>query len=453
MAPDAPSPRVVSLDNGLTILIQEIHTAPLASVWCWYKVGSRDELPGFTGVSHWVEHMNFKGTTNIPREKVKGIIEEFGGSWNGYTWIDQTTYLETATRDALDRMLFIEAERMAGGLYEPDEVESERTVIISELEGGENDPDQLLEMEVNAAAFKAHPYGHPTIGWLSDLQRMTRDDLYGYYRRYYVPNNAALVVVGDVDPDEVIRRANHHFGPIAPGAVPPRLLSAEPAQLGERRVTVEKEGTTAYLKLAYHAPAAADDEFFPMLVIDAVLTGAKGLNLWSSFRTPPPQRSARLYRALVEGRLASTVSGGLLPTADPYLYTISVTAREGTDHEAVERGALAEIDRLVRDGITADELEKAKNQLRARLVFENDSVTNIAHQIGYFQTVASANLYPALGRRIEGVTRGRVAEAAARHLRPSNRTAGWFKPLGGGSKERGASAPRQRESSEEHDDD
>jgi zinc protease len=430
---EAPAPRTAILDNGLTIFIQEVHTAPLASVWCWYRVGSRDELPGFTGVSHWVEHMNFKGTTNIPREKVKGIIEEFGGSWNGYTWIDQTTYLETATRDALDRMLFIEAERMANGLYDPAEVESERTVIISELEGGENDPDQLLEMEVNAAAFKAHPYGHPTIGWLSDLQRMTRDDLYGYYRRYYVPNNATLVVVGDVDPEDVVRRATHHFGPIGPGVVPPRLLSAEPPQLGERRVTVEKEGTTAYLKLAYHAPAATDEELFPLLVIDAVLTGAKGLNLWSSFRTPPPQRSARLYRALVEGRLASVVSGGLLPTADPYLYTLSITAREGTSLEAVERAALAEIDRLAREGITADELEKARRQLRARLVFENDSVTNIAHQLGYFQTIASVDLFLSLGRRIEGVTREQVADAAARYLRPTNRTVGWFKPLAGQS--------------------
>ncbi len=430
MVTDAPAPRTAVLENGLTIFIQEIHTAPLASVWCWYKVGSRDELPGFTGVSHWVEHMNFKGTTNIPREKVKGIIEEFGGSWNGYTWIDQTTYLETATRDALDRMLFIEAERMANGLYEPEEVDSERTVIISELEGGENDPDQLLEMEVNAAAFKAHPYGHPTIGWLSDLQRMTRDDLYGYYRRYYVPNNATLVVVGDVDPDDVIRRASHHFGGIAPGALPPRLLSAEPAQVGERRVTVEKEGTTAYLKLAYHAPAATDESFFPMLVIDTVLAGAKGLNLWSSFRTPPPQRSARLYRALVEGRLASSVSAGLLPTSDPYLYTVSVTAREGAELEAVERAALAEIDRLAREGVTDPELEKAKNQLRARLVFENDSVTNIAHQLGYFQTVASVDLFLSLRRRIESVTREQVAGAAARHLRPSNRTVGWFKPIG-----------------------
>ena len=164
--------RRATLDNGLKVLVQEEHAAPLASVWCWYKVGSKDERPGLTGVSHWVEHMNFKGTTNIPRDQVKGIIEQFGGSWNGYTWIDQTTYLETATKDALDRMLFIESERMANCLYHPDDCESERTVIISELHGGENDPDQFLDQEVVATAFKAHPYRHPTIGWLSDL----RDD-------------------------------------------------------------------------------------------------------------------------------------------------------------------------------------------------------------------------------------------------------------------------------------
>jgi zinc protease len=248
--------REVMLDNGLTVLVQEMHTAPLASVWCWYKVGSKDERPGLTGVSHWVEHMNFKGTTNIPRDQVKGIIEQFGGSWNGYTWIDQTTYLETATRDALDRMLFIEAERMANGLFEPAECESERTVIIAELQGGDNDPEQLLDTEVTAAAFKAHPYRHPTIGWLSDLETMTRDDLYGHYREFYVPGNATLVVVGDVETEDVLRRVDAHFGQIPSGPIPSRIRTVEPAQVGERRVTIEKEGTTAYLKLAYHAPEA-----------------------------------------------------------------------------------------------------------------------------------------------------------------------------------------------------
>ena len=167
--------------------------------------------------------MNFKGTTNIPRDQVKGIIEQFGGSWNGYTWIDQTTYLETATRDALDRMLFIEAERMASCLYHPDDCESERTVIISELQGGENDPDQLLDQELTATAFKAHPYRHPTIGWLSDLQTMTRDDLYGYYRRYYVPNNATLVIVGDVDTDDALRRVEQPLRGDPAGPEPARL--------------------------------------------------------------------------------------------------------------------------------------------------------------------------------------------------------------------------------------
>src|SRR5262245_1065114 len=211
--PAAPLCRA-TLDNGLTVLIREEHTAPLASLWCWYRVGSKDERPGLTGVSHWVEHMNFKGTTNIPRDEVKGIIEQFGGSWNGYTWIDQTTYVETATTEALDRKLSIEAERRADGLHHPDDCDSERTLSISELQSSENDPYQFLDQELTATAFKAHPYRHPTIGWLHDLQTMNRDDLYGYYRRHYVPNNATLVIVGDVDTDEALRRVDRYFGAI-----------------------------------------------------------------------------------------------------------------------------------------------------------------------------------------------------------------------------------------------
>jgi zinc protease len=420
--------REATLDNGLRVLIQEVHTAPLASVWCWYRVGSKDEVPGLTGVSHWVEHMNFKGTTNIPRDKVKGIIEQFGGYWNGYTWIDQTTYTETATKDALDRMLFIESERMARCLYDPADCESERTVIISELQGGENDPDQLLDQELTAAAFHAHPYRHPTIGWLSDLQSMTRDDLYGYYRRHYVPNNATLVIVGDVDTEDALARAATHFAPIPAGDVQRRPLTMEPEQLGERRVTIEREGTTAYFKVGYHAPALGDEHFFPLLVLDAVLTGAKGLNLWASFRTPPPQRSARLYRALVDSGLASAVQGGLVPTQQPFLYTISVTATEGTSLASVEQATLAEIERAREQEITAAELEKARHQLRARLVFEGDSISNIGHQLGFFETIDSWKTVPALRQRIEGVTLDQVAAAAAACLKPSNRTIGWFTP-------------------------
>jgi zinc protease len=322
---------------------------------------------------------------------------------------------------------------MAHCLYHPDDCESERTVVISELEGGENEPEQLLEIEVTAAAFKAHPYHHPTIGWLSDLQRMTRDDLFSHYRRHYVPNNATLVVVGDVEWGDVMRRVDLHFGPIQPGTVVPVARTAEPAQVGERRVKIVREGTAAYLKIACHAPAVADRDFYRMLILDAVLAGAKGLNLWSSFRTPPPQRSARLYRALVDRRLASFVGGAMLPTRDPFLYTLSMTATEGTSLTALEEAATAEIDRVAREGITAGELQKAKSQLRARLVFDNDSVTNLAHQLGYFETIASWALAESALGQIQAATLREVNEAAARYLRPSNRTIGWFDPLPSGA--------------------
>jgi zinc protease len=427
---EAAAMRRVTLDNGLTVYVRPMRTAPLASVWCWYRVGSKDEARGQTGISHWVEHMNFKGTTNIPRDQVKGIIEQFGGSWNGYTWIDQTTYLETAIAGALDRMLFIEAERMAGCLYHPDDVASERTVIISELQGGENDPEQVLDTEVTAAAFKAHGYHHPTIGWQSDLESMTRDDLYGYYRTWYVPNNAALVIVGDVDVDETLRLVDGHFGKIPAGTLPARAGTKEPPQTGERRVKVERPGTTAYLKLAYGAPAASEADFLPMLVLDAALTGAKGTNLWASFRNPP-QRSTRLYRALVDTGLASTVFGALLPTADPFLYTISCTVSDGTPVASVESAADQALDEVRRRGITHTEFERARHQLRARLVFEADSVTNIAHQIGYFHTLGDVGLYEALASRLDTVTNEDVARVARERLTPSRRTVGWFEPLAG----------------------
>jgi zinc protease len=423
-----PRIRETVLDNGLKVLVQEVHSAPLASVWCWYRVGSRDEAPGLTGVSHWVEHMNFKGTTNIPRDQVKGIIEQFGGSWNGYTWIDQTTYLETASTDALDRMLFIEAERMDKCLYDPVECESERTVIISELQGGENDPEQLLDMEVTAAAFKVHPYRHPTIGWQSDLEAMSRDDLFGHYKRYYTPANATLVIVGDVESDDVLRRVEREFGGIGSNGAPQRRIAVEPRQDAERRVILRKDGTTAYWKAVYHAPAFAGAGFFPLLVADAVLSGGAGLNIWSAGRVSRPQRSSRLYRRLVDTGLASAVHGALLPTAQPFVYSLSATVSTGRTLAAVEDALLDELDRLMRGGITEREIEKAKAQLRARFVFDMDGVTDIAHQLGYFETIASWRDALTLGDRLAAVSMADVQEIARAVFTPSNRTIGWFEP-------------------------
>jgi zinc protease len=257
---------------------------------------------------------------------------------------------------------------------------------------------------------------------------MTRDDLYGHYRRFYVPNNATLVVVGDVDAGEAMRLVEARFGRIPSAEVGRRPVLREPEQLGARRVTVSKEGSTAYLKIAHPAPAAAEAEFAATLVLDAVLTGAKGVNVWSSFRTPPPQRSARMYRALVNTGLASSISGSLMPTEQPFLYTLSATATPGTPLHAIEEAAVAELDRVRAGGVTPDELRKAQNQLRARFVFENDSVTSIAHQLGYFATVRQWQAFHSLPLEVASVTLEQVAAVADARLRPEFRTIGWFEP-------------------------
>ena len=425
------SRRITHLDNGLTVIVHPSHASSLISLWAWYGVGSGDERPGQTGISHWVEHMNFKGTRRLSREAMTDIVEQHGGFWNGYTWIDQTTYVATAHRDALDDLLLLESERMSACLYDAAECESERTVIISELQGSENDPDQLLETEVTATAMKVHPYRHPTIGWRADLETMTRDDLYGHYTRYYAPDNATVVIAGDVDADDAVARVSRAFGAIRPsGAVrPPR--TPEPAQQGERRVVVERPGHVGYLKIAHHAPAFTDEAFVPMLVLDAVLCGAKGLNLWCSFRSATGQRRSRLYRALVERSLASAVNGAQLPTRDAFLHQLSITAADGVALADVERAAVDAIDEVARDGVTEEEVTRARRQLHARMVFEGDSVTNIAHQDGYFQTLGALEAYDTLPARLAQVTVDDVNRAARATLGRANRTIGVLQPESG----------------------
>ena len=366
--------------------------------------------------------MNFKGTINIPRDDMKGMVERLGGMWNGYTWIDQTTYLETAGRDALDQMLYLEAERMANGLYAPADIESERTVIISELQGGENDPEQLLDTEVTATAFRSHPYRHPTIGWLEDLQRMRRDDLYQHYRQYYIPNNATLVVVGDVELDDVLRRVEQRFGAIPSGSEAGtgshassrrRWASGAWSSSGRARPPTSRSRGTR--------PRPPHPDFFPMLVLDAALTGAKGVNLWASFPGLVPQRKARLYTALVEGGLASSVERRtaadlaavpLLAVADRHRRRPAAGSRVGRCSRRSSGCG--------RKGVTEAETARARKQLRARLVFENDSVTNIAHQLGYFDTVVGPEFLAGLQAGIDRVTAEQVSDVARRRLGPQD---------------------------------
>jgi zinc protease len=421
---------VTRLRNGLTVLLREMHQAPVVSVWCWYRVGSRDERPGMTGISHWVEHMNFKGTRRIRKEDVTRRVELAGGTWNGYTYLDLTTYYETVQSDAFEEMLRLEASRMTECLYDATEVDRERSVVISELQGGENDPRTYLEKEVTGTALQAHPYRWPTIGYLSDLNAITRDDLFAHYRRYHVPNNAVLVAAGDFETGSALRLVRRHFDRIRRGVDPPPLRTVEPPQSGERRLLLKRPSGAVYLDFAFHAPAAADADFPALLVADGILAGGPTVNILTGPDGRGPSKSSRLYRALIEGNLASQVSTLLVPTRHPFLYRISVTANEGVAAGRVEESLTSEIDRLARGDIEARELDRAKNQFLARHALESESATDAAHQIGFFETIASHRLFFDLPRRVRAVTAGDVSALARSRLDRDGRTVGILLPSG-----------------------
>lgn len=422
--------RSTRLDNGLQVLVRPIHTAPLVSVWCWYHVGSKNEGPGTTGISHFVEHMNFKGTEGISREDLKVWIERAGGTWNGYTWLDQTTYFETLAADSLDLALRIEAERMNACLYEPDEFESERTVVLAEMHGNRNDPQHELDIDLTAAAFRMHGYGWPTIGWQSDVETMDRQALLDHYRRYYVPSNAIVVVAGDVDVDAAVDAVEARFGQIPAGdaGAPPDVV--EPTQHGERRVVLERPGTTGYLEVGFRAPAFADADFVPLLLADAVLSGGKGANLWSGGFGRNARTTSPLYAALIEPELVVSIGSALLPTEEPYLYSFSATLRDGVEHRRVEDALFAALEKLATDGVDEHALTKAKNQVLASLAFESEQITQIAHQLGYYATIASLDDLDTLPARVAATQADEVGRAAAAVLRPDRRTVGWVVPRG-----------------------
>src|SRR5215217_7281499 len=258
-----------TLSNGLKVFLKEVHTAPIISSWLWYRVGSRDEVPGRTGVSHWVEHMQFKATEQFPANVLDKSISREGGQWNAFTYMDWTAYFETMPTDKIDLALRLEADRMINSQFDSNDVTSERTVITSEREGNENEPLFLLGEAIQQTAFRVHPYHHEVIGDMADLLTMTRQDLYNHYRTFYVPNNAVMAVAGDFDANAMLSRIHELFEPIPATSEPARLARPEPAQNGEVRLSVEGPGETCYVQVCYRFPSASHADFFPLSVLDS----------------------------------------------------------------------------------------------------------------------------------------------------------------------------------------
>jgi len=412
-----------TLGNGLTVVLRETHSAPVTSVWIWYRVGSRNEHLGITGISHWVEHMLFKGTARWPRQKLDQAIAREGGYLNGMTWYDFTTYFETLPSAKAYLALDIEADRMTNALFDADEVAAERTVVISERQGNENDPTFLLDEELTAAAFRVHPYGHDTIGHLCDLQTLTRDDLYAHYRTYYTPNNAILAAAGDFNAGEMLRMIERAFDKIPSRGPLPHVTAQEPPQHGERRVIVEGNAGTDYLTLAFHTPPATHPDLHALTVLSTVLAGGAGSLVGSGSLT---NYTSRLYRAVVARELAADVNASLIPTVDPGLYRISATVLPGHSSTEVEDALRAELELLRHEPITAEELAKAIRQARALFAFSSESITNQAFWLGFSEIFADTSWFLHYLERLEAVTAEDVLRVADAYLRPQNMTVGHY---------------------------
>jgi zinc protease len=419
--------QLTTLDNGLRVITREVRERPLVSVWMWYRVGGRNELPGITGISHWVEHMLFKGGKRFGKGQITKEITRRGGELNAFTWIDCTAYFEKLPSSELDVALAIQADRVYDTQIDPEEAEAERTVVVSEREGSENYPEFWLREEVQAIAFREHPYRLGVIGPKSDLRAMTRDDLFAHYKRHYMTNNATLVLVGDFSTEQILEKVHREFDPLPTGTPPPPLRVEEPPQTGERRVTVRRPGPTHYVMIAFRAPEASHPDAPALVVLSAVLSGASSPIAWGGARGLG--RSSRLYRRLVDGQLASSVSASFELTLDPYLFAIDATLRPEVEPAQAETAIFEELERIKREGVPTQELERTKRQLRAQVVYSLEGVGNQGFALGFMDLVARDpagwETFPA---RLQAVTSDDLQRVAQRYLTEQNRTVGWFVP-------------------------
>lgn len=408
----------VTLKNGMKVRLKEIHTAPIISSWIWYKVGSKDEPTGKTGISHWTEHMQFKGTKKFPANILDKAISREGGRWNASTSHDSTRYYETMPADKIDLALRLEADRMKNSIFNEKEVASERTVIISEREGSENEPVFRLSEAVQHTAFRVHPYHHEIIGDMADLHAITRDDLYKHYRMYYVPNNAVLSIAGDFETKSMLKRIKELFESIPKGQTPFRLARVEPEQKGEVRLSVEGPGETTFIQVAYRFPNATHPDFFPLQVMDSLLTGASGL----SYKT------SRLYRALVDHEYAVDVNGWSESTIDPFLYRITITAHPQRKPEEAIAVMDTEIQKLQDTLISKDEIIRAVKQARAVFAYGSENITHQAFWMGYVEMFSSYEWFTTYLDKLAKVTPQDVQRVAQEYFQLSKRVIGIYVP-------------------------
>lgn len=415
-APGADRVVATTLDNGLRVLLLEDHRSPIVSFQVWYRVGSRNEQRGATGIAHFLEHLMFKGTPTRGPKQFARLVEENGGQDNAFTSQDVTSYFVDVAADKLDLVIDLEADRMQNLLLDPKEITSEREVVIEERRTRtEDDPGGFLGEEVGSIAFKAHPYGSPIIGWMEDIKRITPAEIRAFYKTYYVPNNAMVVAVGAFRAQAALEKVQRAFGRIPRGKTPPPVLAVEPPQNGERRVTVRREAQLPIVYMAWHVPSQRSNDAPALEVLSTILSGG---------------RASRLYRDLVYQRQLALEAGGDYSyfALDPNLFWFWATPMPGQTPETLEAELSKHMERFKTEPVTDEELARAKNQIESTFVFQEDSVHRRAALLARFEMIGGFALKDSFIAKIRAVTAADVTRVASAWFAPEQKSVGILLP-------------------------
>jgi len=405
------------LDNGLKVLLLEEHKSPVAVFQIWYKVGSVDEPYDKAGMSHMLEHMMFKGTDKYGPKTFSRTVQKYGGSDNAFTSHDYTAYFQTFASDYIYLSLELESDRMKNLLLDKDEFRSERDVVAEERRMRyDNDPESALGELTQAATFEVHPYRWPIIGWMETIRNWELEDLENHYEKYYVPNNATIVMVGDFDADSMLEDIERYFGGIPRGPEPEHASITEPEQKGERRVYLKKEAQLPTLYIAYHTPNMTHPDTFALDVLETVISGGK---------------SARLYKSLVYDKQVAQYAGAGYNSVTRYPETFTFWAGVMPEHTAdeVEAGIYEEIEKLKSEPVGEREMKKAKNQIEASFIMGQDSNFYRAMLLGRYELAGSWKMLTTYVDGIRAVTPKDVMRVAKEYLVEENRTVGVLQPL------------------------
>jgi zinc protease len=410
------------LDNGLKIVVQEDHRAPVVVSQVWYRAGALDEVNGKTGVAHVLEHMMFKGTKAVPAGKFSRLIAAAGGKENAFTAQDQTTYFQQLEKSNLPLSMKLEADRMANLILTDEEFAKEIKVVMEERRWRTEDkPQSKVNEQFNSTIYHVHPYGRPVVGWMNDLENMTAADAREWYKTWYAPNNATLVVVGDVNAQDVLKLAKQYFGPLKSHALPARKPQVEPEQKGERRVVVKAQAKLPYVLMGFHVPslqdADKDIEPFALEILAGVLNG---------------NASARLNQNLVrQSQIAVDVDAAydMVQRGRQSIFVLDATPSEGKSVVELEAAILNEIEKIKTGGVTEEELQRVKAQVIAADVYQRDSMFYQAMQIGNLETAGfSWRILKGYPAKLQAVTAEQVQAVAKKYFNKDNLTVATLDP-------------------------